>query len=171
MFVDASALTAMLTDEHDARQLLAHMQNYPRRITTALSVWETVVAVARIIGVTVAEATDAVERYLTLMAIEVVPVAPETLPAPTAPSRALRRKQRLLAATGEFRACQLRETACQSSLSLPSIPLSVQRRRHLRRCRQSADAGRLLPQGGIPPMKDRELALFVPCDALSTGKV
>ena len=78
MFVDASALTAMLTDEHDARQLLARMQNYPRRITTALSVWETVVAVARIIGVTVGEAADAVERYLTLMAIEVVPVAPET---------------------------------------------------------------------------------------------
>lgn len=78
MFVDASALTAMLTDEHDARQLLARMQNYPRRITTALSVWETVVAVARIIGVTVGEAADAVERYLTLMVIEVVPVAPET---------------------------------------------------------------------------------------------
>ena len=78
MFVDASALTAMLTDEQDARQLLARMQNYPRRITTALSVWETVIAVARIIGVTVAEAADAVERYLTLMAIEVVPVAPET---------------------------------------------------------------------------------------------
>lgn len=78
MFVDASALTAMLTDEQDARQLLARMQNYSRRITTALSVWETVIAVARIIGVTVADAADAVERYLTLMAIEVVPVAPET---------------------------------------------------------------------------------------------
>jgi uncharacterized protein with PIN domain len=35
MFVDASALTAILVDEDDARQFLARMQNYPNRLTLA----------------------------------------------------------------------------------------------------------------------------------------
>jgi ribonuclease VapC len=78
MFVDASALTAMLTDEADARVLLARMQNYPKRITSPLAVWETVVAVARILGLTARDAESAVEDYLKLMGITVVAVAAET---------------------------------------------------------------------------------------------
>ena len=75
MLVDASALTAMLTDESDARALLARMQNYPKRITSPLAVWETVIAVARILGLTVRDAESAVEDYLKLMGIAVVAVA------------------------------------------------------------------------------------------------
>lgn len=78
MFVDASALTAMLTDESDARALLARMQNYPKRITSPLAVWETVIAVVRILGLTVHDAESAVEDYLKLMGITVVAVAAET---------------------------------------------------------------------------------------------
>ncbi len=78
MFVDASALTAMLTDETDARALLARMQSYPKRITSPLAVWETVVAVARILGLTARDAESAVEDYLKLMGITVVAVAAET---------------------------------------------------------------------------------------------
>lgn len=80
MFVDASALTAMLTDESDARALLARLQNYPKRITSPLAVWETVVAVARILGLSIAEADAAIEDYLKLVGITVVAVAPETRP-------------------------------------------------------------------------------------------
>jgi ribonuclease VapC len=47
MFIDASALTAILLNEQDARELLARMQNDDRRITSPLAVWETVLAVAR----------------------------------------------------------------------------------------------------------------------------
>ena len=78
MFVDASALTAMLTDEADARVLLARMQNYPKRITSPLVVWETVIAVMRILGLTAHDAESAVEDYLKLMGITVVAVAAET---------------------------------------------------------------------------------------------
>lgn len=78
MFVDASALTAMLTDESDARVLLARMQSYPKRITSPLAVWETVVAVARILGLTARDAESAVEDYLKLMGITVVAVVAET---------------------------------------------------------------------------------------------
>jgi ribonuclease VapC len=78
MFVDASALTAMLTDESDARALLARLQNYPKRTTSPLAVWETAIAVARILGLSIAEAGAAVEDYLKLVGISVVAVAPES---------------------------------------------------------------------------------------------
>ena len=78
MFVDASALTAMLTDERNARTLLSRLQNYPRRTTSPLAVWETVVAVARVLGLPIGDASGAVEDFLKLMGIAVVAVAPET---------------------------------------------------------------------------------------------
>ena len=78
MFIDASALTAILTDERDAHQLLARMQGYRRRITSPLAIWETVLAVARNLGLEIDEAQTAVEQFLDLAVIEVLAVAPET---------------------------------------------------------------------------------------------
>lgn len=77
MFVDASALCAMLTDETDARELLARLQCAPRRLTSPLAVWETTVSVARILGLPLDETTKAVEDYLELMSIETLAVPPE----------------------------------------------------------------------------------------------
>jgi ribonuclease VapC len=77
MFLDASALTAMLTDESDASQLIARMENHPRRITSALAIWESTIAVARILGLPIAEARAAVHGYLRLMGVEVIPVTAE----------------------------------------------------------------------------------------------
>jgi ribonuclease VapC len=77
MFVDASALTAMLTDEQDARELLARIQKYSPRTTSPLAVWETVLAVARVLGLEVKDAEDAVEAFLALTEIAVVAVQPE----------------------------------------------------------------------------------------------
>jgi ribonuclease VapC len=54
------------------------MQSYPKRITSPLAVWETVIAVARILGLTTRDAESAVEDYLKLMRITVVAVAAET---------------------------------------------------------------------------------------------
>ena len=76
MFVDASALTAMMTSEADAAQLIARMERYPRRITSPLAVWETSVAVARILGLAITEAREAVDLYLNLMGIDLVAVPP-----------------------------------------------------------------------------------------------
>jgi ribonuclease VapC len=71
MFVDASALTAMLTDEHDASELLARLQNYPLRFTSPLAVWEAVLAVARVLGLDVKTAAAAVEDFLDLVGVDV----------------------------------------------------------------------------------------------------
>lgn len=79
MFIDAPALTALLTNEDDARELLARLQRTQERSTSPFAVWETVIAVARALGLTIAEAADAVEEYLTLLSIEMVAVPPETV--------------------------------------------------------------------------------------------
>lgn len=77
MLIDASALCAMLTDENDARELLARLQGTTVRLTSPLAVWETAISVARILDLPLNDAQQAVEEYLTLMEIAVVTVPPE----------------------------------------------------------------------------------------------
>jgi ribonuclease VapC len=77
MFVDASALTAMLVDERDGQELLARMQNHALRVTSPLAVWETVLAVARVLGLEIKAAEAAVEDFLALTNISVRPVPAE----------------------------------------------------------------------------------------------
>jgi ribonuclease VapC len=78
MFVDASALTAMLTNESDARELLARLQNAQTRQTSPLAVWETAIAVARILALPPLGAKEAVVAFLALTEISIEPVATET---------------------------------------------------------------------------------------------
>ncbi len=77
MFIDASALTAILTSEQDARELLARMQNSSERLTSPLAIWETTIAVARRLGLEVKDAQLAVEDFLKLARIDVRAVPPE----------------------------------------------------------------------------------------------
>ena len=77
MFVDASALTAILTDETDAAALAARLQRALRRVTSPLAVWETVVAVARHLDLPVPTAREAVNAYLDIASIEILAVPPE----------------------------------------------------------------------------------------------
>jgi ribonuclease VapC len=77
MFVDASALTAILTDETDAAALAARLQRALRRVTSPLAVWETGVAVARHLDLPVPAAREAVHAYLDLAGIEILAVPPE----------------------------------------------------------------------------------------------
>ncbi|MGX9980505.1 MAG: type II toxin-antitoxin system VapC family toxin [Methylobacterium sp.] len=77
MFVDASALTAILTDETDAATLAARLQRALRRVTSPLAVWETVVAVARHLDLPVPTAREAVNAYLDIASIEILAVPPE----------------------------------------------------------------------------------------------
>jgi ribonuclease VapC len=74
MFADASALTAILVGESDELELADRMGRHSRRVTSPLAVWETSVAVARIWGVELAQAFQAVEQYLALSAIEVIDI-------------------------------------------------------------------------------------------------
>lgn len=77
MFIDASALTAILTSEQDARELLARMQNSNGRLTSPLAIWETTIAVARQLGLEITDAQLAVEDFLKLVNVEVRAVPAE----------------------------------------------------------------------------------------------
>jgi ribonuclease VapC len=74
MFIDASALTAILLNEDDAPELLARMQNYDIRITSPLAVWETASAVARGLSLDLKASEATVQAFLTLARITVTPV-------------------------------------------------------------------------------------------------
>lgn len=77
MFVDASALTAILGNEADAADLLARLEAARVRITSPLAVWETVLAIRRVLDLEISQAHKAVEEFLRLARIEVVAVPPE----------------------------------------------------------------------------------------------
>jgi len=57
---------------------LARLQQTGTRLTSPLAVWEAAVAVARVLGLSLSVAAEAVEDYLALMEIVVVAVPPET---------------------------------------------------------------------------------------------
>jgi len=77
MFIDASALTAILLNEQDARELLARAENYDTLITSPLAVWETVLAVARDLRRDVKASEETVEAFLALARIIVTPIPSE----------------------------------------------------------------------------------------------
>ena len=77
MFIDASALTAILSDETDAHELLARLQKAAERLTSPLAVWETVIAVARNLGLQIIDAREAVDGFLALAQIQVIAIPPE----------------------------------------------------------------------------------------------
>ncbi|HEV7229492.1 type II toxin-antitoxin system VapC family toxin [Brevundimonas sp.] len=77
MFVDASALTAILTDEDDAAELYARMEAYPRRVTSPMAVWEATLAVTRRLKLELGESEASVEAFLQAFGIEVLAVPAE----------------------------------------------------------------------------------------------
>ena len=78
MFVDASALTSMITGEADATELLARLGNHGARETSPLAVWETVVAVSRILDLSVTDGQEEVEAFMRALEIEVRQVSAES---------------------------------------------------------------------------------------------
>lgn len=77
MFVDASALTAILAGEPDAPALVARLQQARQRVSSPLAVWETTIALARILDLPLPDAQQAVRDYLALASIQVVAVSPK----------------------------------------------------------------------------------------------
>ena len=80
MFVDASALVAMMTDEDDARVLAARLGRSAERVTSPVAVFEATAAVARVLAMPVEDAAAAVSDFLALVKIAVEPVPAEAAP-------------------------------------------------------------------------------------------
>lgn len=78
MFVDASALCAMISGEDDAELLLSSLQFSEIRATSPLAVWETVTNLPRLVGIDLEQADVVAHEFLSIMGITILPVAPET---------------------------------------------------------------------------------------------
>jgi ribonuclease VapC len=74
MFVDASAMVAILTEEPDGEDLAARLATASRKITNTLAVFEAVAAIFRKKRTTVERAEAQVLAFLETAAIEVVAI-------------------------------------------------------------------------------------------------
>ncbi|MFN3352123.1 MAG: type II toxin-antitoxin system VapC family toxin [Brevundimonas sp.] len=77
VFVDASALVAVLLDEGDASVLDARMSARAPCFTSPLAVWEAARAISRERDVSIQDAQMSVERLLRIAEVQVTAVAPE----------------------------------------------------------------------------------------------
>ena len=80
MFVDASVIVAMMTNENDARKLAARLERSKTRITSAIAVFEATAGAARVLALPVRQALEEVGKFLELMGIDVVALPPEVGP-------------------------------------------------------------------------------------------
>ncbi|MGE5502540.1 MAG: type II toxin-antitoxin system VapC family toxin [Ignavibacteriales bacterium] len=74
MFVDASALCAILLGEADADALAVKLSQASYRLTSAVAVFETVRALNRVVEMDVSEARAVVARFLDAAEIGTVPI-------------------------------------------------------------------------------------------------
>jgi ribonuclease VapC len=77
MFVDASAIVAILTGEPDAGRLASALEASRSPITSSIAVYEATLGVRRIRRSTVEEARQDVHDFLDLTGIRLVAIAPD----------------------------------------------------------------------------------------------
>jgi len=81
MFIDASAIVAMMTNESDAEALSARLMAADSRMTSPMALWEASVAYSRILGLDPQTALREVEAYIRPLEIEVITIAPTMVAA------------------------------------------------------------------------------------------
>ncbi|GGD13861.1 type II toxin-antitoxin system VapC family toxin [Aureimonas glaciei] len=76
MFVDASALCAIMAAEPDAVPLATRIERTSKSITSAMAVWETAVAISPILRINPTEAAMSVGDVAAKLGIEVIAIPP-----------------------------------------------------------------------------------------------
>jgi ribonuclease VapC len=76
MFIDASAIVAILTREADAEAMVRDIENDPHPITSPMAVFETVLAICRKRQRPVPDAQAEVANFLSTAGIRLVPITP-----------------------------------------------------------------------------------------------
>ena len=77
MFIDASALCAILADETDGPSLRRRIELGERRVTSPTALWETTVAVSRKLDVSPQDAAASVFAVVAKLDIQVASIPPE----------------------------------------------------------------------------------------------
>lgn len=74
IYVDASAIVAMILSEPDAADLASALDGGDSAITSALAIYEASLAIARVNAIPAAAAKDAIHLTLSRMSIAVAPI-------------------------------------------------------------------------------------------------
>src|SRR5207249_9816620 len=74
MFVDASAMVAILVDESDAAALAKRLEQAAEPCTSPIAIWEAIAAVARVSNVPIRAAERILDRFLEQATVRVVPI-------------------------------------------------------------------------------------------------
>jgi ribonuclease VapC len=77
MFIDASAMIAIIAEEHDGAELAARLDGARQAYTSGLALYETVLGLARNLRLSVAEAQDAADQFLDRTGAEIIPITAE----------------------------------------------------------------------------------------------
>ena len=77
MFVDASAMVAILVEESDAAALTKRLEQAVERCTSPIALYEAVVGVARVCNVPIRAAEMILDRFLERATVRVVPITAE----------------------------------------------------------------------------------------------
>jgi ribonuclease VapC len=77
MFIDASAMIAILVEESDAAALIKRLEQAVERSTSPIAIYEAVVGVARVCSVPIRTAESILDRFLEQAAVRVVPITAE----------------------------------------------------------------------------------------------
>lgn len=74
IFVDASAIVAILTLEADATRLVDQLEEYDRRLTSAIAIFEATLGICRKRHTSVQEAFAVVQEFLRVANVETLPI-------------------------------------------------------------------------------------------------
>ena len=77
MFLDASAIVAILLEESDASTLAKRLEQSAQPCTSAIAIYEAVVAVARSLNVPIRASETSLDRFLDAARVRVVPITAE----------------------------------------------------------------------------------------------
>lgn len=77
MFLDASAIVAILVEESDAASLAKRIEQSAEPCTSPIAVYEAVAGVARRLNVTIRSAEASLDRFLESARVQIVPITAE----------------------------------------------------------------------------------------------
>jgi len=77
MFIDASAIIAIIAEEDDGPELAARLDKAQKLHTSAVALYEAILGLARSRGLSVGEAANVVDQFLDRTGAEIIPITGE----------------------------------------------------------------------------------------------
>jgi ribonuclease VapC len=77
MFLDASAICAIMLKEDDAEILLNKILSAETKLTSPMAIWEATLAVSRASGIDIGETERLVSEFLAAISADIVPITAE----------------------------------------------------------------------------------------------